>query len=257
MSDDTKWLLPELHQDFEVMCLHIAQEKYQAPDAQLFGRNGQEQGGIDIKATTPDDVKVVIQCKFKGSHSRYTSATLIDELNDDFEKAIAAHEFDTFVFASNTPTDAKLQKHAEALRNKHAVKVVIWSLDHIKAIILKYETLRELYKPDPNATNPIPRTLNTPPVQPQAFFGRTEELKTIEQTLTSPQKQLLILVNGEGGIGKTPLAARYYHEYGPKYQHLAWIYAESGIANSLLTLEIPLQLGQKRKNYHQTYAWPH
>jgi len=36
---------------------------------------------------------------------------------------------------------------------------------------------------------------------------------------------LLLLVNGEGGIGKTTFASRYYHQYADEYAHVGWVFA--------------------------------
>ena len=55
-------------------------------------------------------------------------------------------------------------------------------------------------------------------------------------------KNVLLLVNGEGGIGKTTLAAKYYHTYTQQYAHLAWIFAEKSLLDALLTLAPKLHL---------------
>lgn len=73
------------------------------------------------------------------------------------------------------------------------------------------------------------------------FLGRTTELETIHNRLFN-QNTLLLLVNGEGGIGKTTLAAKYYQRYEADYEYLIWVYAERGIMEAILTLEIPLKL---------------
>jgi len=43
----------------------------------------------------------------------------------------------------------------------------------------------------------------------------------------------LVLVNGDGGIGKTSIAAKYWHTYEKDYKHLAWLFCESGIVNAM------------------------
>ncbi len=49
-------------------------------------------------------------------------------------------------------------------------------------------------------------------------------------------------MNGEGGIGKTTIAAKYYHTYQHEYIHVAWVLSEKSIANALLLLAVPLGL---------------
>ena len=87
----------------------------------------------------------------------------------------------------------------------------------------------------------IPKFLGPPPFQPEVFLGRAKDLDAIHQQLFSESK-LLLLVNGEGGIGKTSLAAAYYETYQNEYAHLAWIFAGTNIQEALLSLSIPLQL---------------
>jgi len=49
-------------------------------------------------------------------------------------------------------------------------------------------------------------------------------------------------VNGQGGIGKTTLASKYYHKYQNQYSHLAWVLAEPSILEAVLRLAEPLGL---------------
>ncbi|MGH7491106.1 MAG: NB-ARC domain-containing protein [bacterium] len=87
----------------------------------------------------------------------------------------------------------------------------------------------------------IPHMLSKPPFLPENFLGRTEELQAIKAKLFGG-KHLLLLVNGEGGIGKTSLASQYYHTYQKEYASVAWLLSEKNIANALLALAGPLAL---------------
>ena len=51
-----------------------------------------------------------------------------------------------------------------------------------------------------------------------------------------------MLVNGEGGVGKTSIASQYFHTHQEKYAHVAWVFSEKNIASALLQLSIPLGL---------------
>ncbi|MDX1943759.1 MAG: NB-ARC domain-containing protein, partial [Saprospiraceae bacterium] len=83
------------------------------------------------------------------------------------------------------------------------------------------------------------KELTLPPFYPEVFIGREDDLKAIHHQLFN-ENNLLLLVNGEGGIGKTTIALRYYFTYQNDYQHLAWVFAEQSLLDALLTLSLPL-----------------
>ncbi|MFZ2897182.1 MAG: NB-ARC domain-containing protein [Saprospiraceae bacterium] len=87
----------------------------------------------------------------------------------------------------------------------------------------------------------IPHALTAPPFLSEVFIGREDDLQTVHDHLFSGDN-LLMLINGEGGVGKTTLAARYYHRYQNEYEHVAWVLSEKSIANALLNLKEPLGL---------------
>lgn len=88
----------------------------------------------------------------------------------------------------------------------------------------------------------IPQALTPPPFFTEIFLGRKDDLQFIHDKLFAPGGNLLLLVNGEGGIGKTTIASKYYHTYQHEYAHVAWVLSEKSIANALLLLAVPLGL---------------
>ncbi|MGD1893747.1 MAG: NB-ARC domain-containing protein [Cyclobacteriaceae bacterium] len=94
---------------------------------------------------------------------------------------------------------------------------------------------------DANASS-IKKILGKPPYFTDVFLGRESDLEAIHQKLFKGNN-LLLLVNGRGGIGKTTVAAQYYLAYRDEYAHLAWVFAKQSIAEALLTLSIPLKVG--------------
>jgi hypothetical protein len=55
----------------------------------------------------------------------------------------------------------------------------------------------------------IPKILSTSlPFLPEFFLGRDADLEAVHDKLFSGEN-LLLLINGEGGIGKTTFAAKY------------------------------------------------
>jgi len=91
-----------------------------------------------------------------------------------------------------------------------------------------------VYKPPHHLIHPLPAI-------PEIFLGRDKELEDIRQKLFG-ENNFLLLVNGQGGIGKTSLAATYYHTQSHHYHHAAWVLSEKSIINALLLLAAPLHV---------------
>jgi len=87
----------------------------------------------------------------------------------------------------------------------------------------------------------INKYLGTIPLTPDIFLGRENDLDALHEKLFQGNNMLL-LVNGEGGVGKTTLAAQYYHTHSTKYTHLTWVFAEKSLRDAILTLAWPLQI---------------
>jgi tetratricopeptide (TPR) repeat protein len=81
----------------------------------------------------------------------------------------------------------------------------------------------------------IPHELTQPPVRPDVFIGRDKDMENLSKDICNGQS-LHLLVNGHGGIGKSTLAARYYHEFKDEYNHVIWLLSKKSIANALFML---------------------
>ncbi len=80
---------------------------------------------------------------------------------------------------------------------------------------------------------------------PANFTGREDELKTIKEKLG---KGDLMLINAEGGIGKTTLAAKYWKESENDYEYNTWFFCENGIVSELKKLAPGLKLDLSNMN---------
>ncbi len=87
----------------------------------------------------------------------------------------------------------------------------------------------------------ILKYLTNPPFFPDIFEGRATDLENIHGKLFGTENSLL-LVNGEGGMGKTSVAAKYWEKYADAYSHLAWVFAEKNMRDALLNMASKLHI---------------
>lgn len=88
---------------------------------------------------------------------------------------------------------------------------------------------------------PLPKkALTNAPLKPDShFIGRETELAEIRTRFEA--NEMLMLVNGEGGIGKTTLVSKYWHDYEQDYTHLAYVFCEGDIRDDIRNkLALPL-----------------
>ncbi|MCC5946160.1 MAG: hypothetical protein JJT94_14615 [Bernardetiaceae bacterium] len=83
----------------------------------------------------------------------------------------------------------------------------------------------------------VPKILSPScPFIPPVFIGRDEEMTTVREKFVQGQN-FLMLINGQGGIGKTTFAAKYWERYQNEYNHLAYLNVDNGISDALLSLQ--------------------
>ncbi|MCB9355139.1 MAG: hypothetical protein H6575_11285 [Lewinellaceae bacterium] len=87
----------------------------------------------------------------------------------------------------------------------------------------------------------IPKILGKAPFITDWYLERDDDLKTVHRMLDAGEN-LLLLVNGQGGIGKTTLAAKYWQRYEKDYFHLAWAFVQDSLLDAILTLSEPLEV---------------
>ena len=116
--------------DFENLCLALWKRILRDPNAQLNGRRGQRQKGVDLfgrRSRSSDWVGV--QCKVR-SNGQLTEK----DVNDDVKAAKSFNpRLSELVFATTAPRDEKIQEHASILTEQNArdgiemdVSIVSW-----------------------------------------------------------------------------------------------------------------------------------
>jgi len=139
----------ENEENFEQQICSLANHEFGENTAQLFGRRGQKQYGIDIIVSLANGERIAIQCK-------QTTKDRVPEnkLKQDYLRARSCGiEFSRFIFATTAPRDSALQKAALELEAKEKVnpKITIWSWSHLKEWAAHDELVREIF--DPNFTH--------------------------------------------------------------------------------------------------------
>ncbi|MBR2594019.1 MAG: hypothetical protein IKD83_05275, partial [Firmicutes bacterium] len=102
----------------------------------LFGRNGQNQKGIDIYS---EDWGTVIQCKCFDFEKKGSVQRLIEEGKRDYQEAVRAFgdTMKTFVIATTLNTDTKIQENFKD--NTSTGEIELWFWEDIKEIIETYQ----------------------------------------------------------------------------------------------------------------------
>lgn len=145
-------LLPPFNEskEFERFVCSVFNDIYETKDFDTYGREGEDQEGIDIISL---DNKIAVQCKIKkATHNPSNSKTskdLIKELNNDFEQFIShfdKEEVNQFHFATDFLDDLTIKKECRRLQNETGIKVDYWHWERLlnnasKSTISKYLSL--------------------------------------------------------------------------------------------------------------------
>lgn len=81
------------------------------------------------------------------------------------------------------------------------------------------------------------------PAVPTGFIGRDDELREIRRCMD--EGNTVMLINSEGGMGKTSIAAKYWNENLYKCTHNAWLFCEDGIIEEIKRLAPQLGINLK------------
>ena len=113
---------PSNWQDFERLCFDLFSRLWKTNDAQMHGRVGQPQAGVDVYgADRVENVFAGVQCK--GKDQGFENPLTASELRDEVQKAIS---FDpllkVFILATTAPNDEAIQKLARDITKEHKQK---------------------------------------------------------------------------------------------------------------------------------------
>jgi tetratricopeptide (TPR) repeat protein len=109
---------PRNWQDFERLSYDIYSRRWQTDDAELHGRTGQPQAGVDLYGHDRHGKFVGVQCK--GKDQTYNEPLTTTDVRDEVEKAKSFRpKLDVFVLATSAPNDVKVQELARTITEDH------------------------------------------------------------------------------------------------------------------------------------------
>lgn len=124
---------PANWQDFEDLCQRLWRSILGDENTHKHGRQGQDQHGVDVYGRNIFDGNITgIQCK--GKNGLYGSQLTAREIEVESKNAeLFKPELSSFIMATTSPRDAKLQKKCRIMTQKKERKfpVDVWSWDDI------------------------------------------------------------------------------------------------------------------------------
>lgn len=133
---------------FEQLCLALFQRTLNALNAQLIGRSGQDQHGVDLLARRNGSIHdwVGVQCKV-----RTNGVMTKDDVLDDFKSAKTINpRLSELIFATTARRDARMQELARTLTQSNveqglfSVSIVFW--DDLRDELSKESNLDLCYR---------------------------------------------------------------------------------------------------------------
>jgi len=137
---------PRNHQDFEALCRNLYSHHWDIPNAQLNGRSGHKQNGVDFYGVHANGRVYGCQLKRKEAGKALTEAEVLAEV----EKAKGFEpKVQHFVIATTAKRDPELQKLAARLTQEHLsadlFTVVVDSWDDLVLLLEQYQAVRDAY----------------------------------------------------------------------------------------------------------------
>ena len=187
---------PDTWQWFESICHLLWREIWSDPNAQMNGRRGQPQHGVDIFGRPIyQDSYAGVQCKDKDT--RLGSALTENEMENECQKATEfVPDISSFTIATSGPRDETLQRHARQLTEAetYPFEVSVWSWDDIEQEILFRPAILSRFYTGISVSTDLPSSIALsrfcPRDQFHAFFTRP----IIDAAIAPRLKEFLIPV---------------------------------------------------------------
>lgn len=136
---------PKSWEEFEEITLDACKIKWENPDLQMHGRQGQAQCGVDIYGANHIFKNIGVQCK------NYESELSLSIIKDEIRKAETfTPKIEMFYIAVTTNTDVNIQRevrllsHERASENKFPIMILFWT-DIIQDLIKNSSVFKKHY----------------------------------------------------------------------------------------------------------------
>ncbi len=210
------WPPPDDPAEFESLCLDLWKEIW-GPDsrAQLHGRSGQEQDGVDLFGLDRAGRQVGVQCKVK--KALLGSKLTVPELETEVEKAKAfLPSLSLYIVATTGPRDAAVQERAR-LYTESGFPVEVWSWSDLWGEIYRrgdfLTRFGRIYWPKlfevwVGERKVAPTRLTH---VAEVLIGREKERAALDAAWADPTIRVVTIV-AWGGVGKTSLVGKWAAE---------------------------------------------
>ncbi len=198
---------PRDEQVFEDLCLDLFHVLWGG--AQLYGRRGHDQKGIDLYGKVGDN-HVAVQCKKR--EGKLTTG----DVRKDVESA-REHEptFARLIFATTAKRDPELQDLVRGLDEGFEIEVWFW--DDLEWEIGRHDDVYRRWEPLLGAAPSLISVERLPSTILPKLIGRDDELALLEEAWKDPEIKVLSVV-AVGGAGKTALV----HHWMQGFERDGW-----------------------------------
>ena len=193
---------PRNWQDFERLSFDVYRRLWRTSDAQLHGRTGQPQSGVDVYGTDRVEGRYVgVQCK--GKDANYGGVMTERELRNEVAKALTFQPpLDVFVLVTTAPNDAVIQAMARSITADHR------ATGAFEVQVTGWDTFRQYVTDFPEVLDKHFRDLA--PVDPMGFLAEAhgETRSTLMRLETQIAMQTRLMASKDSGETGDPLAQR-------------------------------------------------
>jgi tetratricopeptide (TPR) repeat protein len=173
---------PKRWQELESICFDVFSRLWKTTDAELHGRTGQPQAGVDVYGTNRvEGLFTGVQCK--GKDADYGGALTERELRDEVAKALTFQPpLEAYVVVTTAPNDVAVQKVAREISAEHKrtglfeVRVMGW--DTLRHHIANHQDLLLKYFRDFAPVDVLSQLASSARDQAQGFAGLAKMIQT-------------------------------------------------------------------------------